>query len=322
MTPTSATGRAERRSGFTLVELLVALVLVGAISATVATVLVRQQRFYRFTADLIQTRSQVRQAASVLPQDLRGISSAGGDILEMRDSSFEFFTAVGTGVVCQANPPGGSDQDVYLAPLDAARGPLTTWLSPPRAGDQVAVYDTTSARFSGRLALRALSGAAVVDSSVAGCALSPLLTPADLLRPRYRLRVNLATVAPAAPRVAEGAPVRILRRVRYSLFRWPGDGQWYLGYREFDPAASAEPQLIAGPLRGYAADTTSGLTFTYYDAAGALLAPTDAPTRVARVDVALRALTQTSGTTAGRPGTADGRYATADQFTLTLRNRW
>src|SRR5437870_13788722 len=89
-----------RRAGFTLIELLISMVLMGLVSGAIAQMLLRQQRFYNSTNDLINTRQQIRQAAAMLPADLRGISSVGGDISVMSDSALEFRSVSGRSVVC------------------------------------------------------------------------------------------------------------------------------------------------------------------------------------------------------------------------------
>src|SRR2546429_6633629 len=68
----------SRRAGFTLIELVIAMVLMSLVGGAIVKLLLRQQRFYNSTSDLIQTRQQIRQAAAMVPSDLRGISSIGG----------------------------------------------------------------------------------------------------------------------------------------------------------------------------------------------------------------------------------------------------
>src|SRR5262245_946155 len=89
------------RRGMTLVEILVALVLLGIVSGVVMRVVMRQQRFYQGVNQIMTQRSQLRQATSVLPIDLRSLSSVGNDILVASDSSIWFNVTVGTGAVCE-----------------------------------------------------------------------------------------------------------------------------------------------------------------------------------------------------------------------------
>src|SRR5947207_7990243 len=126
-----------RRAGFTLVELIITMVLVSFVAGAIVKLLLRQQRFYNSTNDLIQTRQQIRQAAAMLPSDLRGISSVGQDIYSMSDSSLEFRGVFGTSVVCSFS--GGL---LATVPRLLAKGSaMTNWTRPPANGDSDLVYD-------------------------------------------------------------------------------------------------------------------------------------------------------------------------------------
>ena len=69
----------------TLVEIMIALVLLGIISGVIMRVIVRQQRFYQGANQIMTQRGQLRQATSVLPVDLRSLSSVGEDIRAVTD---------------------------------------------------------------------------------------------------------------------------------------------------------------------------------------------------------------------------------------------
>ena len=307
-----------RRRGFTLVELLIALVLVGIVGASVITVLIKQQRFYRSTGDMVETRSQIRQALSALPSDLRSVSSAAGDIVDMSATSIDFWATIGSGIVCQASLPGaGGLQDVYLLPLGSETARFTSWVSEPKAGDRIAVFDQTAISFTAPLALEPVGGGVVTMTPPAvACPASPFLTLAENLLDRPRLQVNVTGATPAAA----GMPVRILRHVRYNLEQAPDDGQWYLAYRDFgtNGLTPQDPQIMSGPYQGPEADGSTGLAFAYFDANGNAL-PFTARTQVARIEVVVRALTR--GSTPGSGSTrADGRLADSDRLIVGLRN--
>src|SRR5256886_14174259 len=128
------------RAGFTLVELLIAMGLMSLVGGAIVSLLLRQQRFYNSTTELIQTRQQVRQAAAMLPSDLRGISSAGGDISVMTDSALEFRSVFGSSVVC-SNTAGS----LSTVPRILAKGSImTSWSRQPAVGDSLAVYNDSS----------------------------------------------------------------------------------------------------------------------------------------------------------------------------------
>jgi prepilin-type N-terminal cleavage/methylation domain-containing protein len=307
------TGRrtTRRREGFTLPELMIGMVLTGIVMATLITVIVRQQRFYRSATEVIDTRSQTRQAINLLPNDLRMLSSALGDIREMRDSSVDINATVGTGVACRIGLAS-----ITLPPMDAVNGPFTSWTSPPRVGDAAHVFIDTLGTFR-------THEITAVDSNTVQCPGAPFLDPAlDAGKWRYQL---VLTPAPNATDQVVGAPVRITRRVRYSLYQSPVDRQWYLGYRDQTAAVTGlNPVLnaiqpVSGPYRPYATDATSGLRFFYFTATGA---QTAVPAQVARIDVAVRAKTLGQIQIAGMRTESDKRRAHTDSLSIALRNRW
>jgi prepilin-type N-terminal cleavage/methylation domain-containing protein len=112
------------RRGMTLVEILVALVLLGIVSGVVMRVVMRQQRFYQGVNQIMTQRSQLRQATSVLPIDLRACRPVGNDILVASDSSIVFNVTVGTGAVCELS----GDAAVAMPPevLDSDQN-ITSW---------------------------------------------------------------------------------------------------------------------------------------------------------------------------------------------------
>ncbi len=275
----------SRRAGFTLIELVIALVLVSLVGSAIVSLLLRQQRFYNSTNDLIQTRQQIRQAAAMLPSDLRGISSISGDIYFMTDSALEFRSVFGSSVVC-ANIGG----QLSTAPRVLARGSnMTTWIRPPVVGDSIAVYNdglSPSIADDGWLRYRITAMPPVTTNAANGCPTTTGLTQAgdiSVNNPSYQLALSPAAVAT----ITVGASIRFFRRVHYRIYQ-EADNQWYLGF--FDCLFGRVPvcnttQPIAGPFQPYANDATSGMQFAYYDSTGAVTAN---PIRVARISLVVR----------------------------------
>lgn len=277
--------RARGGEGFTLIELLVSIVLMSLVAGATVKLLLRQQRFYNSTSDLIQTRQQIRQAAAMLPADLRGISSVGGDISVMSDSALEFRSVFGSSVVCSNNLG-----KLSTVPRVLAKGSvMTSWSGLPVMGDSLAVYNDSStfAVTDDAWTRHQITAVTAVTGNVAnGCPSASGLTQAGDLtanNPSYQL-----TLSPAASsKVLVGAAIRFYRRVRYRIFQ-DTDGQWYLGYYNCITGRSPvcnTTQAIAGPFQPYAANTTSGLQFVYYDSTGAVTA---VPAQVARISLVVR----------------------------------
>jgi hypothetical protein len=297
---------------------MIALVLVGIVGTSVTTVLIKQQRFYRVAGDLLETRSQIRQAVSALPADLRGISAANGDIRSMSASMIDFDATIGGGIVCQAAAPAGGVQDVYLLPRESGGGArYTAWASAPQPGDRVLLFNELGDGFSTPLPMVPHASGRVIEpvAAATACTASEYRTAAEYALQRQHLRVNLG----ATPQATRGIPIRFLRRVRYSLTQAADDSQWYLGYQEFDAAGNPTPvQIMSGPYRPLAADTTSGISFAYYTADNVLL-PFTSTTQVRRVEVVVRGLTRGAAPQSGSKR-ADGRLAESDRFLVGLRN--
>jgi prepilin-type N-terminal cleavage/methylation domain-containing protein len=282
-----------RRAGFTLIELLIVMILLSLVSGVIVTLLLRQQRFYNSTSEVIETRQQIRQATAVLPPDLRGISSSGSDIYVMTDSSLEFRSTFGTGTVC-LNTVGKSNW-VSTVPVQSAKGSaLTSWSAAPVVGDSVAILDegananVANDDLWGYYQISAVS--LQTGNNTSGCPVSSgLVVLADLTagNPSYQLTFTTAQTKTIVP----GTGMRFFRRVHYSLYR-AADNNWYLGY--YDCLTGRVPvcnniQPIAGPFQAYANDATSGLQFSYFDSTGTALAANAANRPlVARISVVAR----------------------------------
>jgi type II secretory pathway pseudopilin PulG len=298
--------RQPERRGTTLVELTVVVVLFGLILGGLLSVMNRQQRFYRETSLASATRSQVRQAAEILPAELRGLTPS--DIVEALDSALEFRSTIASGVVCEQ----GADW-IAIAPLRpsgarAFRGELL----PPAAGDiaRVLIADPDDPARDRWLAFAINE----VTDDPDPCASGPFVVPADGGQPRLRLTFD----PPPAFDLPPGSPLRITRPVRYSLYR-SSDRRWHLGANEMSEGRWSGIQPVSGPYAAYGA-AEGGIHFEYLDEAGAALEEPVDPGRVALIRLIVRPL-------AGSPGTAGGAAAfvnSADSaiVDVALRNRF
>jgi len=308
-------GAPSRRAGFTLIELVIAMVLMSLVGGAIVKLLLRQQRFYNSTTDLIQTRQQLRQAAAMLPSDFRGISSIGGDIYFMTDSALEFRSVFGSSVVC-ANIGG----KLSTVPRTLAKGSnMTTWVRTPVVGDSLAVYNdglTLAVADDNWLRYQITAMPPVTTNVANGCPTTTGLTQAgdiSVSNPSSQLTLSPA----AAATITVGAAIRFFRRVHYRIYR-ETDNQWYLGF--FDCLFGRVPvcnttQPIAGPFQPYANNATSGVQFAYYDSTGAVTAN---PLQVARISLVVRGQSAGLVNLAGAGGTA---FHDSLRIEVGLRNR-
>src|SRR5262247_1958713 len=92
------------RRGFTMVELLIALVLLGLVSAALYRVLVNNQRLYMAQTQRIDLAQNIRAAGSILPAEFRELDAFDGDIITMTPTRLELRVMRWLSFICI--PPG------------------------------------------------------------------------------------------------------------------------------------------------------------------------------------------------------------------------
>lgn len=307
--------RLTRRAAFTIIEILVSLT-VGAVGVGLLTAtLVRQQRFYSGASQLIEMRSQLRDASDILASDIRGAAIAQFGLPIMLDTAIEMYSAIGTSVACSIR----SSTTIGLPPSTLAAGhTLTSFVAQPDTGDVALIYSVhtdiaDSARWdSYRIAA---FGSRTLSSS---CPVSTGFTTAGDSNSGSSGYV-LTLAQPVSANLPRGAWIHFVRRVRYSFYR-SSDGAWYLGYRRCGASGEgcAAIQPVSGPYRQYRSGGKSGVWFRYFDANGVELTPPAPSTRVARVDIVIRG--ETSGDIA-IVGDTRQRWADSAVTSVSPRNR-
>jgi len=275
---------AQRQSqwGFTLVELAMVLGILGVVGSAIGLTLLRQQRFYRGTEELVGAREGVRDAIEILSTDIRGMSIADTARL-LADSAVEIFASLGSSVVCQI-----AGSEIGLPAGTTPRGnTLTALLAQPDTGD-LALFLRDSAD-DGSLWERHRIAAFSARSKATTCPPSTGFAAADDIATGTAFVVVLSTSL--SDHVHPGSPVRFIRRGRYSLYR-SSDGSWYLGYRRCNalgPSVCGAIQPLSGPYHSYSSNPGStGLLFEFFDASGIRLTPGSASLALARIDITAR----------------------------------
>jgi prepilin-type N-terminal cleavage/methylation domain-containing protein len=290
------------RRGFTMVELLIALVLLGLVSAALYRVLVNNQRLYLAQTQRIDLSQNIRAASNILPAEFRELDAADGDIAAMSADSISIRAMRWLSFVCVAPALAGVNNGLAMTIRGGQVGQPMFFGSRGinTATDSLLIYldgDQTT-RTDDYFVPAQLTGAPAGVCPAAG----PVVA-----QPGTVVAFNGAFIAGTnkANAIPVGAPVRGFERVTYRLIQPVGDTLWYIGFR---PAGGTMQPLI-GPV------LPNGLTFQYFAADGSVTA---VRSQVARIDITVRART-TSQVRAG--GQAPARLVIDSLTTsVALRN--
>jgi len=270
------------RRGFTLVELVVAMVLGLMVGGLVHRMLLHAQRLARAHAERMALNENVRVAALVLAGELGGIgydeitpqasvalgAPAGvrSDLLAVEPGAVTYLAARGGGRVCRA--ASGPPPEIVVA--------ASSWesLRAPRATDSLLVFAEGNPATGSDDAWIHLG---IVSAGAGSCPGGEAGTALQVAVPAPLTLAALALVTPGAPaRLAE------VMQMRY----YQSGGQSWFGMRSVSTGEAITP--VAGPLADSSAGVR-GLTLRYRDAADAA---TSDPAAVRAVEFALVGVTE------------------------------
>ena len=239
------------RKGFTLIELMIALVLLVIVGGGMFKLLTSQQRATRQQAALTMLQANVRTGALLVPSELReiNVSATGTDIVSMTADNITYRAMRATSVVCAV-----TTTQVRL------RNEYTYGYRAPVAGrDELLIFienDPGSSTDDG-WKQAAISAPAASTCPDGGAAMS------------YTVAITADTVA----MVVLDAAARTFETMQLALYQ--SGGRNWLGVRSVS-GGEASLQPVLGPL------TATGLQLAYLNAAGG--ATTD-PTLVRSIDI-------------------------------------
>ena len=292
------------RRGFTMVELLVALVLLGLVSAALYRVLVNNQRLYFAQTQRIDLSQNMRAATNILPAEFRELDALDGDITAMSATSLSIRAMRWLSFVCSPPVLGVGNVNLQMTVRGGQPGqPMFFGARNIRVGtDSMLIYlDGDPTTRTDDYWVPAQLTAELGGTCPAAGAVPAAAQPASVVtfNGNFFAGTNVANAIPM------GAPVRGFERVTYQLYQPPGDTLWYIG---FQPAGGTMQPLI-GPI------LANGLTFSYFDVNGNVAA---SRFLVARIDITVRART----TSAVRGGGMAAAAVMVDSVTtsVALRN--
>jgi len=240
------------RSGHTVIEVALGLIVITIVLASVSVVLISQHRFYALNAQLASTRDAARIAVEVLTGELRAASPAAGDLYAIARDSVALRSSTGIGVICGVSgstielwrwmgsfADSGNDSALVFVENDPATSLDDAWVA-------ASVRNVRSGGGSACPGGRPSSDRLVLDREVTGAVV--------------------------------GSLVRAFRPYVYKLYAG-GDGRWWLGQR----LRYGRIQPITGP---FAHPTEGGLRLEFIDRGGDR---TLDPTRVVEVRVSIKA---------------------------------
>jgi prepilin-type N-terminal cleavage/methylation domain-containing protein len=289
----------KTRGGFTLVELLISIVLLGLVGLAMTKVLTSMMRVTTAQLQVAGAQGTSRTGVLAIPQEFReigfdtlpGAGALDTDLEAIAAHRITFRAMRGAGVVCDANP--GYSEFRILKPILGMRGPETT--------------------DSFRLFVEGDVNRGIDDQwvSLAVTAIDQNSTCTGGL-PAIRL-TGSSPFALTAVNFFLGAPLRWYERIEYRPVADPTTGRYYLGARSLS-LGQATPLPMIGPL----SDST-GFALTYFDGNGTALDPTLAPrTAVRSIGINLTGSTLAPNSLSG---SVNRSRASAPVFTrVALRN--
>jgi prepilin-type N-terminal cleavage/methylation domain-containing protein len=209
--------RRARRSGYTLIELLIAIMILGIIATAMTRLMVTQANFTSAQASLRGARSVSRDAYNILMTDLRMVQDSGG-LTYAKADSIKVRVPMAWGLVCAVS---ATYTTVSLVPVDSALFALGTY-------GGTAYRDTTSGVFQW---YPVVSGDVITDEATPSVCTDTTGTNPGIFTQSYlgragRLkRVKLMAGAPV------GTPMFIYQEILYAFdasaaFPGKGRGLW------------------------------------------------------------------------------------------------
>jgi prepilin-type N-terminal cleavage/methylation domain-containing protein len=240
----------SHRRGYSLVELMVALVIMGIVTGAIYKLIDNTQRISRNQAEQVALQANTRGGILIVPTELREINvppatgahpGSLNDIVARTANSVTYRAMRGTGFLCQ--PATATQLTLAASSWTGMRLPVAG-----RDGMFVFVENSNTSATDDRWVPLAITNSSTVANGCPGSTPAIVLTTAD-------------TLSAVAASVTVGSPVRTFEVMQMRLY--PDGGKSWLGARSVS-GGEATIQPVLGPL---VAD--SGMTLQYLGLNGA-----------------------------------------------------
>jgi prepilin-type N-terminal cleavage/methylation domain-containing protein len=295
------------RRGFTLVELLIALVLTLAVGGVTYKILLTNQQVSRTQSEHVGMQDNVRAGGLIVSNELRELGydsvpaaaaiagtsvNPGSDLQTILPGKLTYKAMRAIGFTCAA--PTATQVKLRLAWYNGLRDPLTT--------DSIALFVDSDASLTD-------------DDGWVHAKVTGVTTAATCTDGSAAIQLTIAfpagiTGATVAGKMVSGGPVRIFEVMEMQYYA--SGGQSWLGMRAVSRGENA-PQPMVGPL----ADSTAGqrgVTFGYWDNSGTA---TTVPANVRSITLNLRGVSDYAIRTSKNYSTVD---TLSMSTTIALRN--
>jgi prepilin-type N-terminal cleavage/methylation domain-containing protein len=233
-----------QRRGFTLVEVLLALIIMGAVTGAIYKLLNTNQRLAVAQAEQVTLQSNVRTGSLIVPNELRELNTVSLGLADQNDITLAnadritYRASRGLGLLCQV--PAGGQLTIAEATWTGIRPPtlnrddLYLFVDGNKDEDEDDTWQ--------RMDITAVAKVGNACGATSGWVL---------------------TVAGAIPAgVLVNTPVRVYERMHMEL--WSTGGQWWLAAQSIKSGQALTPVL--GPR------TANGFALQYFDSTGTVTA--------------------------------------------------
>ena len=240
--------RRLNRDGFTLIELIVVLGLMGVILGAIYQSINATQRTTAIQVQRIDVQQSTRATALYLGRVIRELDAADGDVILSGPTMMRIRSMTWTGVLCTLPAAAGSDVQFVIR-----RGFVFGVGGPNAAQDSILLY------WDGDPEIRTDDVWLLGGLKTVAAGACPDASAGSILTVDISARSGGAGAALAG--VTLGSPIRAFQVEELALYAQ--DGENWLGRRTADRAGTwSSMRALIGPLQ------TNGLAFAYLDAAG------------------------------------------------------